>query len=155
MLDRIKALFAETPGDARGPREAAELALAVAVLLVEAARMDGSFDDDERATIRDIIDNRLDLGDIDPEELIAAAEARAEEAGELWSFARVAKNSYSYEDRVTLIEMLWEVAYADGQLHDYESNLLRRLSGLLYVTDQDSGAARKRVLDRLGLANGG
>jgi len=47
--------------------------------------------------------------------------------------------------------MAWEVAYADGELHDFEANLLRRLAGLLYIEDRDSGMARKRVLDRLGL----
>jgi uncharacterized tellurite resistance protein B-like protein len=50
--------------------------------------------------------------------------------------------------------MLWEVAYADGVLHDYEHNLLRRIAGLIYVTDRDRGLARNRVLARLGLARG-
>jgi uncharacterized tellurite resistance protein B-like protein len=50
---------------------------------------------------------------------------------------------------VDLIEMVWEVAYADGELHDYEANLLRRLGGLLYVSDRERGEARKRVLARL------
>ena len=47
------------------------------------------------------------------------------------------------------MEMLWEVAYADGELHDYEASLIRRVTGLLHVSDRDSGAARKRALDRL------
>jgi len=47
-----------------------------------------------------------------------------------------------------MIEMLWDVAYADGVLHDFESNMLRRAAGLLYVTDRESGDARKRVLGR-------
>ena len=51
---------------------------------------------------------------------------------------------------VMLMEMLWEVVYADGELHDYEANLLRRTAGLLHVSDQESGAARKRVLARMG-----
>jgi uncharacterized tellurite resistance protein B-like protein len=53
------------------------------------------------------------------------------------------------EERATILEMLWEVAYADGVVHPYESNLVRRVAGLLYVTDHDSGAARKRVVERL------
>lgn len=154
MLQRLKALFPDSLDGGQAPRGHGDLALAVAVLLVEAASMDGNFDADERATIRDIVANRLGLEDVDPDALIETAERRAEEAHELWSFARVAKNSYDHEDRVALIELLWEVVYADGVLHDYEANLLRRLSGLLYVTDQDSGAARKRVLERLGLAIG-
>ena len=48
--------------------------------------------------------------------------------------------------------MLWEVAYADGELHDYEANLMRRVTGLLFVSDQESGEARKRALERLGLS---
>ena len=47
--------------------------------------------------------------------------------------------------------MLWEVAYADGVLHDYEANLMRRVGGLIYVTDRDRGDARRRVLERLGI----
>jgi uncharacterized tellurite resistance protein B-like protein len=50
-----------------------------------------------------------------------------------------------------IIEMLWEVVYADGVLHDYEANLLRRIGGLIYVSDRDRGAARKRVMKRLGI----
>jgi uncharacterized tellurite resistance protein B-like protein len=50
-----------------------------------------------------------------------------------------------------MIEMLWEVVYADGRLDDYEANLMRRIAGLIYVSDGESGSARKRVLDRLGL----
>ena len=51
-----------------------------------------------------------------------------------------------------MIEMLWEVAYADGVLSKYEANLVRRIAGLIYVSDRDSGIARKRVMARLGIA---
>jgi uncharacterized tellurite resistance protein B-like protein len=52
---------------------------------------------------------------------------------------------------VELIEMLWEVAYADGVLDEYEDSLLRRVGGLIYVPDRERGEARRRVLKRLGL----
>ena len=51
-----------------------------------------------------------------------------------------------------LIEKMWEIVYADGVLDDYEANLLRRVAGLIYVPDRESGAARQRVLARLGSA---
>ena len=153
MLKRLKALFpgpeAASAGARTGRHGHDELQLAVAVLLVEAARMDGSFDEDERAVIVKAIEDRLGIED--PEDLVTEAEELAEEAGEYWSFARVAKNSFDNDERIELVEMLWEVAYADGVLHDYEANLLRRIAGLLYVSDRDSGSARKRVLERLGL----
>ncbi len=68
---------------------------------------------------------------------------RGKPSGESW---------FSDAERIELIEMLWEVAYADGVVHDYEHNLLRRIAGLIYVTDRDRGLARNRVLARLGLA---
>lgn len=157
MLDRLKALFSEedsaSSAGRRGRRNPEDLDLAVAVLLVEAARMDGNFDADEREAIGQMIRDRLSLDAADADDLIDEAERRAIETGEYWSFAKVVKNAFSYEERVELIEMLWGVAYADGALHDYEASLLRRITGLLYVSDQDSGAARKRVLERLGMSD--
>jgi uncharacterized tellurite resistance protein B-like protein len=66
-------------------------------------------------------------------------------------FTTAIKDGFEPAERVELIEMLWEVVYADGQLHDYEASLLRRIAGLLYVSDRNSGEARKRVLARLGM----
>jgi uncharacterized tellurite resistance protein B-like protein len=53
---------------------------------------------------------------------------------------------FTHEERVELLEMLWRVIYADGLQHDYEANLMRRLAGLLYVSDRECGEARQRVL---------
>src|SRR3546814_7375573 len=74
--------------------------------------------------------------------LIAAARTKAEDSVELYSFTRTVSQHFDYDERTAMIEMLWEVVYADGELHDLEANLLRRVAGLLYVTDQESGAAR-------------
>lgn len=153
MLQRLRALFAEREaagGAGLRRHKQDELQLAVATLLVEAAQMDGEFSDAERTTLTRLIEDRFQLGD--GAELLAAAETVAEESGEYWSYARVVKNSFEYDERLAIIEMLWEVAYADGVLHDYEASLLRRITGLLYVSDRDSGAARKRVMSRLGLS---
>ena len=70
---------------------------------------------------------------------------------DLFSFTRILRDEYDQEERFKIIEMMWEVAYADGVLHDFESNLIRRATGLLHVSDQESGDARKRVLERLDI----
>ena len=159
MLDRLRALFGERDsgsGAAGGRRhQPNELQLAVAALLVEAARLDGRFGAAERAVIGRLIERRLGFEGADADALVAAAEAEMSRSADLWSFARVVKNGFDYDERVAMIEMLWEVAYADGELHDYEASLLRRIAGLLYVSDQDSGRARKQVLERLGMAEEG
>lgn len=155
MIDRIKALLQERGGrpKARRARHGAdELHLAAAALLIEAASMDQHFDPAERELIGRLIETRFGLEPHEAEELLGRAERAVAESTQLLPFTRVIKDRFSHDERVQLIEMLWEVAYVDGKLHDYEAHLLRRIAGLIYVSDKERGAARKRVLSRLGLA---
>ncbi|MFQ5953805.1 MAG: TerB family tellurite resistance protein [Kiloniellales bacterium] len=153
MLDRIKALLSERGGPAaNGARhDAGELRLAAAALLVEAARLDGRFDAVERERITGLVRQRFGLTDAEAARLFTEAEKAAKDASQLYCFTRVIKDRFPHDERVELIEMLWNVAYADGVLHDYEASLLRRIAGLIYVSDRESGRARKRVLERLGM----
>ena len=153
MLQRLKLFIGGAGGGEAKDAAPDELHLAVAVMLVEAARMDERFDERERAAIARLIETRLELPADDAEALVDAADKIAGEMGELWTFARVVKDRYSHDERVEMIEMLWEVAYADGELHHYEANLLRRIAGLIYVSDRESGLARKRTIQRLGIAD--
>ena len=151
MLERIRDMFRAGGGAESDSAEADPLQLAVASLLVEAARMDSEFDADERHTIAGHLARRFGIEPDAAERLLATAEAKAEATPELYGFARTVKDSFDHEERVELMQMLWEVAYADGELHHYESNLMRRLAGLIYVSDRESGEARKRALARLGI----
>jgi len=149
MISRLKALF----GDGGQERGRDELQLAAAALLVEAALMDEDFDAVERKTITHLLCRRFSLTEAEAKDLIAEAESAVAAETQILPFTRVVKDRLSNKERIGLIEMLWEVAYADGKLHDYEAHLLRRIGGLIYVTDKDRGAARKRVLARLGIAD--
>lgn len=151
MLKRIKQALFSSDVDQTSARPQADLKLASAALLVEAAVMDGQFDDAERATIQALLQNRFELSEAETKELISDAEAAVEGASELYTLTRTIKNEFEHDERVNMIEMLWEVVYADGELDDYEANLVRRLNGLLHVSDRESGEARKRVLAKLGL----
>jgi len=152
MLDRLKQLFqpdaAPTPS---GPRSFDALQLAAAALMVEAATLDSRFDADERNRIGQLVQDRFALSPEEATELIAEAEKTAAESVEFQGFTSAIKEGFDHAERVQLIEMLWEVVYADGELHDYEASLLRRVTGLLYVSDRESGEARKRVLARHGI----
>jgi len=147
MLNRLKKLFAiaETPQQLKQDN----LQLAAAALLVEAAVMDGTFADDERTVVLRLLKERFELAADDAKTLLSEAEAAIAESNELYTLTRTVKENFEHAERIELIEMLWEVAYADGELHDYESNLVRRLAGLLYVSDRESGEARKRVLAKV------
>jgi len=155
MIDRIKALFGGVSEQAAGSRQPDELAMAAAVLLVEAARLDGIFDDAERSTIEAILRRHFGLAGDETETLLAAAERAQAERQQLLPYTRVIKQRFDQKERIQLIEMLWEVVYADDVLHDHEASLLRRVGGLIYVTDRDRGAAKRRVLARKGASGTG
>ncbi len=155
MINRIKNLFS----DAGRRREAApahhtadELHLAAAALLVEAARLDDRFDPVEWETIRRLVQRRFALSEEEAKTLVETANQEAERAVELYRFARIIKDRFDHAERLEMIEMLWEVVYADGTVDHYEANLLRRVAGLIYVSDRECGGARKRVQVRLGVA---
>jgi len=83
--------------------------------------------------------------------MIEEAEQAVQETGQLYGFTRVIKDRYTPEERVRMIEWLWQVAFADGNVDMFESNLIRRIAGLIYVSDVDRGRAKKRVQARLGI----
>lgn len=151
MLDALKKFLSDPESgidDATGPPPAH---LAAAALLVEAALVDGTFDDTERIQVEDVLVHLFELPLADVQAVIADAEATVAQSNQLYGFAKTVKDTFAYDKRVELMQMLWEVVYADGQLDDFEANLVRRVSGLLYVTDQDNGRARKLALEHLGL----
>jgi uncharacterized tellurite resistance protein B-like protein len=153
MIDRIRQFFVERgakPGAAGGRHTINELHLAAAALLVEAASIDQDFDETERGRILAFAEDRLGLTGDEAETLLTAAETAAGQATQLHGFTSQIRNRFSYEERLQLVETLWEVVYADGRADEYESQLMRRIGGLIYVTDRDRGLARKRVLARIG-----
>ncbi len=126
--------------------------VAAAALLVEAGLCDGTFAEADRDRIRGILERHFALQPAHARRLLEEAEARARDAVEWHGFTRVVKEAYDHDERVHLIELLWEVALADADLHDYEASLIRRLCGLLYVSGRESAEARNRAKARLGLA---
>jgi uncharacterized tellurite resistance protein B-like protein len=152
MLDRLRRLFeAPSPTKEMGENPEAKQ-IAIAALLFHAATLDGEIDPAEEQVIADLLVQRFDLNPTDLQTLLGDARAAEENTNQILRFTRDIKTHASHEDRIALLEMLWEVVFADGEEHAFEANLMRRVAGLIYVTDQESGAARLRVRQRLGLA---
>jgi uncharacterized tellurite resistance protein B-like protein len=125
-----------------------ELQLALAALLVEAAYSDDRFEESERKVIARLLERRFALPHSQGLALLAAGAREAERSTELFHLTQIVNDRLSPRQRIELVEMLWEVAYADGELDQYEDSLLRRIGGLLDVSDQERGAARQRVIAR-------
>ncbi len=151
MLDRIKAFLSGPADDAQSGFD--EVQVAVVALLIRAAATDAHFDGGERAAIAEIAQRHFGLSPGDVERLIDIATRDEAETMDLFRWAQAIKQRYDEQERIGLIEKLWEVVYADGVLDDYEANLLRRVAGLIYVPDRESGRARQRVMARLGLGS--
>jgi uncharacterized tellurite resistance protein B-like protein len=135
------------------PRQAAEQndsAFALAVLLIEVARSsDNRLADREEGVIERALARRFSLEREQVIRLVKAGEEGAIQATDLFHFTQVVVNNFSNEDRIGVIEMLWEVAYADGVLTGDEDTLIRRVAGLIDVSDRDRGDAKLRVRERV------
>ena len=155
MLDRISALLSRSPaksGVAKG--QVPEKQLAAVALLIEVACMDEDFEAVERSRITELITRYFDLDSLECDALMEEAEKATRDSGQLYEFTRVINDNYSLEERLELMELLWEVVYADGEVHDMETGLLRKIGGLIYVSDKDRGFAQKRVARRATGGNG-
>ena len=129
-----------------------KLARTVAALLVEAAMADGDIDENEYAHIRHILVMQLDQSADDAEAMLNEAVASHDERIEIHSLTRHIRDDTDAADRLVILEMVWMVVLADGNLDMHESQLMRRLAGLLFVDDVESGLAAQRARNRLGLA---
>lgn len=119
--------------------------VAIAALLVEAARSDDVYVEDERLMIDRVLAERFGLSTEEADALRVRGEAAQAEAVDLVRFTRAIKDAVPYEDRISVVEALWRVILADEEIDHEESALVRRLAGLLYVSDPDAGLARQRV----------
>ena len=113
-------------------------------LLIHAARIDENYTDSEKNIISKAI---VDLYKIKPEEadkLIELAEQKEGESNQIIEFTREIKK-YTMKFRLKIIEIIWKIVYSDGTNDNYESNLIRRICGLLYISDKDSGIIKNKI----------
>lgn len=127
----------------RLPQPDAQVALAA--LLVRVARSDGDYADQEVVTIDRTLAARFGLTPFEATALRRQGEELESEAPDTVRFTRAIKDGVEYEDRVGVIEALWQVVLADGHRDHEESGLLRLVADLLGVNDRDNNLARKRV----------
>ncbi|MEM9394844.1 MAG: TerB family tellurite resistance protein [Pseudomonadota bacterium] len=139
--DLLKRLSAPEPD--RLPEPDARLALAA--LLVRIARSDGDYSTEEVDRIDKILAKRHGLSPFEAAKLRTDAEGLESQAPDTVRFTRAIKDGVPYEDRIGVIEALWDVVLADGTRDDEENTLLRLAANLLGVNDRDSALARQRV----------
>lgn len=149
MLEKLLAALKGKKSDNDEPVSGRPLELATAALLVEAARADDDYAKEEIAIIDKILARRFNMENEAVQVLRVEAEVAQSDANDLYQFSSVVKDNMSPEEKIGLIEDLWEVILCDDVRDPHEDALIRRLAGLIYVNDPDAGAARQRVIARL------
>ena len=117
-------------------------------LMIEAAYTDGKVDAIELNKIKLSL---INIFSEDPKEVdlvIEKAEENKNNSKSLHHYTSFINKNFDEKKKILLIEALWEIVLSDGEIHDFESSLIRRLAGLLYISDVDSGNAKKRALDK-------
>ena len=147
MLQSLKKIFSN---DINQDQEVENNDIAIlAGLLIEAANTDGRVTQDE---VNQISFSLINVFKEKPEEVktvLSKALDDKDNSRSLFYYTSKLNKSFSHEKKLLLIEVLWEVILSDNEVHDFESNLLRRLAGLLYVSDIDCGNAKKRAKEKL------
>ena len=115
-----------------------------ASLLIHAAKIDDNYTNVEKEIIKRALINLNMVTPNETEEVLKEAEKKEQESNQIIEFTKEIKKN-SMEFRLKIIEILWKIVYSDGTNDSYESNLIRRLCGLLYVSDKDSGEIKLKV----------
>ena len=120
----------------------------ITALLIHAAKIDDNYTDVEKEIIKKALISLNAITLNEAEELLKKAEKIEQESNQIVAFTREIKKN-SMEFRIKIIEILWKIVYSDGSSDSYESNLIRRVCGLLYISDRDSGMIKLKVKNSL------
>ncbi|TDX30856.1 putative tellurite resistance protein B-like protein [Modicisalibacter xianhensis] len=145
MLDAIQQFFTRTLAPQDDANRALTLELATAALLCEVVRADYQTEPQELDTLRDMLQARFSLNRAAVDELMDLAAAEADQAVDHFQFVRLVNEHYDYADKVELVELMWQLAYADEQLDALEEHRIRKLADLLFVRHSDFIRTKLRV----------
>jgi uncharacterized tellurite resistance protein B-like protein len=124
--------------------------LAAAALLVHAAEIDGNISDVERTTLHQVIKRHFDLDETQTDTLLAEATQAEQEAVDLYHFTRLLNGALDEDGRRRMVEMMWEIVYADGRVTEFERNLIWRAADILGISSRERIELGRRVASERG-----
>jgi uncharacterized tellurite resistance protein B-like protein len=147
MLRSLKDLFnsVTAPPGASGAGNEHSLQLATAVLLVEVMRADPELGPQERLAVIAALRQKFSLADEELSRLVELAEQTARTASDFHQFTSVINDGFSQEQKIRIVEYMWQVAYSDGHLDAHENHLISKVAGLLHVTHGEYISAKLRA----------
>ena len=153
MFRLIKNLFSKKQSDQESNKvetykdlEDFDVIEAVAVMLLRAANIDGNKDEKEILLIKKLLNEQFNLDLNEVNLLIAASSEKEEASADLYKWSKIINDNYSKEKKNIVFSLMCEIVNADGVIDPFESNFIRRLSGLLYISDKEAGIIKKKIL---------
>ena len=150
MLESLKNFLSDLAGGGK-PQEHFEeddYRLAAAALLVHVSTIDGDLSPAERTRLHDVLKYRFDLDEAGTARLIDAAIAADREAVDLYHFTHLINRALDEEGRRRMVEMMWEIVFADGEVDEFEDNIVWRAADLLGISSRDRIELRREVASR-------
>jgi len=122
---------------------------ATCVLFIELARADGTFSEDEKKLIINIIKNEYELSSQSVDELLQYSEVKRKESLDLYQFTSVIDSSFSGKEKFDLMVNLWQLVYSDNKLDKYEDHIIKKIGGLLNLEHKDIIDAKLLVKEKM------
>jgi len=145
MLDSLKKFFSELAVKPANRFDENDYQLAAAALLIHVMSVDGAASDAEREVLRTVLKSQFDLDDAALDELIEAATEADREAIDLYHFTSLLNRVLDEAGRLRVVEMMWELVYADGRVNEFEDNVVWRTADLLGISSRQRITLRRRV----------
>ena len=144
MFDKLKSVF-----DKKIEEESEQFStvqIAISTLMIQTAVYDGTFDEQEKSKILELIKKYFNFNEDQKLTLFKIAMKVNDDSNDMQQFTSVLNHNLSEEEKLNIIEMLWKIIISDGHIDDYENALIRKISGLLYISDRDVGQIKKKLI---------
>ena len=150
MMNLIKNIFSNRKNNSDKENHANSLGveLAYAALLIEVVKSDYEIDERESKKVLEILNKKLNSNYDDLHQIMELAKNKSDEATSLYEFTRLINDEYVYEEKVEMIESMWNIAFSDQRLDKYEDYLIRKIAELTYVSHSDFIKSKLKVKER-------
>jgi uncharacterized tellurite resistance protein B-like protein len=152
MLDRLKSFFDGLSGDQTRDDRIDDPRIASASLMIHVIDVDGERDKAERARLHEVLSRAYGVAGVELDRIVAKAEEADREAVDLFAFTSILNRQLDEQAKVDFIGLLWEIVFADGEMHELEDNVVWRVAELIGVSPRDRTVMRKRVREAAGVS---
>ncbi|MBK7499432.1 MAG: TerB family tellurite resistance protein [Ignavibacteriales bacterium] len=158
MFEYLRKIFADnqtpinqSPINSSSESKNQKIEIAACALFIEIAKADGEFTDEERKFIISEMKSTFNLDDDYVNDLILLAEQRVKESVSLYEFTGVINTTFTFEEKIELIESLWKLIYKDEKLNQYEDHLIKRIAATINIEHKQIINAKLWVKEQMGL----